>query len=84
VADVFYPMLGEVARSDLAQSLGASTGECAKLAVDDHQCTSVPGLYAVGDVVQGLNQIAVATGQAAIAATRIHNRLPRIMRAPKR
>jgi thioredoxin reductase (NADPH) len=84
VADVFYPMLGEVARSDLAQSLGARTGDCAKLAVDDHQCTSVPGLYAVGDVVQGLNQIAVATGQAAVAATRIHNRLPRIMRSPKR
>ncbi|SNS87210.1 hypothetical protein SAMN06265795_10856 [Noviherbaspirillum humi] len=37
--------------------------------------TSVPGLYAAGDVVSGLNQIAVATGQAAIAATAIHNSL---------
>lgn len=81
VADVFYPMLGEVARSELAVSLGAQTSECAELVVDDHQCTSVPGLYAVGDVVCGLNQIAVATGEAAVAATRIHNRLPRTMRA---
>jgi thioredoxin reductase (NADPH) len=38
--------------------------------------TSVPGLYAVGDVVSALNQIAVATGHAAIAATAVHNGLP--------
>jgi len=30
------------------------------------------GLYPVGDVVKGLNQIAVATGGAAIAASAIH------------
>jgi len=40
----------------------------------------VPGLYAVGDVTRGLNQISVAAGQAAVAATRIHNRLPRRLR----
>jgi thioredoxin reductase (NADPH) len=84
VSDVFYPMLGDVARSDLAVSLGAQIGDCSEIIVDDHQQTSVPGLYAVGDVVRGLNQIAVANGQAAVAATRIHNRLPRTMRAPKR
>lgn len=78
--DVFYPMLGETARSDLASNLGAETVECAKLPVDDHQRTSVPGLYAIGDVTCGLNQIAVATGQAAIAATTIHNTLPWALR----
>jgi thioredoxin reductase (NADPH) len=81
VCDVFYPMLGETARSELAAALGAETADCAKLAVDDHQCTTVPGLYAVGDVVRGLNQIAVAAGQAAVAATRIHNQLPPVYRA---
>ncbi|AVR96977.1 NAD(P)/FAD-dependent oxidoreductase [Pseudoduganella armeniaca] len=74
--DVFYPMLGEKARSTLAADIGAACGECDKLIVDDHQRTTVPGLYAVGDVVIGLNQISVATGQAAIAATAIHNALP--------
>jgi thioredoxin reductase (NADPH) len=64
----------------LAAALGAQTGECGKLVVDDHQCTTVPGLYAVGDVVLGLNQIAVAAGQAAVAATRIHNSLPPALR----
>jgi thioredoxin reductase (NADPH) len=39
--------------------------------------TSVEGLYAAGDLVRGLNQIAVATGEAAIAATAMHNRLRR-------
>jgi len=80
-ADVFYPMLGEHARSDLAAALGAETAQCAELVVDAHGATSVPGLYAIGDVTVGLNQIAVATGQAARAATHIHNRLPPALRA---
>lgn len=78
--DVVYPMLGASARSELALSLGAAAAECAGLIVDEHQCTSVPGLYAIGDVVKGLNQISVAAGQAAIAATAIHNQLPRRLR----
>jgi thioredoxin reductase (NADPH) len=81
--DVFYPMLGENARSDLASSLGAETVECRKLLVDDHCRTQVPGLFAVGDVTRGLNQIAVATGQAALAATTIHNTLPWALRPAK-
>lgn len=78
--DVVYPMLGETARSELATALGAETGECAKLVVDRFQQTTVPGLYAAGDVVGGLNQISVAAGHAAVAATRIHNVLPRRFR----
>lgn len=79
-ADVFYPMLGENARSGLAAQLGAETAQCEELVVDVHGATSVPGLYAIGDVTVGLNQIAVATGQAARAATDIHNRLPPALR----
>ena len=45
------------------------------MVVDAHQATGVPGLYAAGDVVRGLNQIAVAEAEAAIAATAIHNAL---------
>lgn len=79
-ADVFYPMLGEKARSSLAAKLGARTAQCEELLVDAHQATSVPGLYAIGDVTVGLNQIAVATGGAARAAVRIHNQLPPALR----
>jgi thioredoxin reductase (NADPH) len=79
--DVVYPMMGETARSTLATGLGAQSDECAKLLTDEHQRTSVPGLFAVGDVVKGLNQISVAAGQAAVAATTIHNTLPFCWRA---
>jgi thioredoxin reductase (NADPH) len=51
------------------------------LIVDDHQRTSVPGLYAVGDVVAGLTQIGVAMGQAAIAASTINSSLERRLRS---
>lgn len=82
-ADVLYPMLGESARSELASALGArSEPDCGELLVDEYQRTSVPGLYAVGDVVKGLNQISVAMGQGAVAATNIHAALPPHWRAP--
>lgn len=75
--DTLYPTLGSRPHSDLAQQLGARCDAQGEIEVDDHQQTSVDGLYAVGDVVSALNQIAVAVGHAAIAATAVHNRLPR-------
>ncbi|BDU16942.1 NAD(P)/FAD-dependent oxidoreductase [Lysobacter auxotrophicus] len=73
--DVVYPMLGLISRSSLAVGAGAECDEDGALIVDAHQMTSVDGLYAIGDVVSALNQISVATGHAAIAATDVHNRL---------
>jgi thioredoxin reductase (NADPH) len=73
--DVMYPALGLTHASALATSLGARAQEDGQLEVDDHCEMTVPGLYAAGDVAAGLNQINVAAGQAAIAATAIHNRL---------
>lgn len=82
--DVLYPMLGEAARSELATPLGARTEpDCGELLVDAYQRTSVRGLYAVGDVVKGLNQISVAMGQGAVAATNIHASLPPHWRAAR-
>ena len=46
-----------------------------KMIVDDHLETTVPGLFAAGDVVVGLDQISHAMGQAGVAATRIRNYL---------
>ena len=73
--DLVYSALGTSANVDLAQALGARRCEDGRLEVDDRQQTSVPGLHAAGDVVRGLNQIAVGVGEAAISATAIHNRL---------
>ncbi len=74
--DTLYPAMGAHVRSELAVSLKAIHNDLGCLATDDHQQTSVPGLYAAGDVTFDLSQISVATGQAAIAATAIHNTLP--------
>ena len=73
--DMMYSALGVRYRSGLAIALGAETDDTGALMIDRHSQTTVPGLYAAGDVAQGLNQIVVAMGQAAKAATRIHNSL---------
>jgi thioredoxin reductase (NADPH) len=73
--DVLYPALGLTHASQLATALGARAQDDGQLEVDEHCQTSVPGLYAAGDVAAGLNQINVAAGHAAIAATAIHNAL---------
>ena len=75
--DTLYPVLGSDAQSQLAIGLGADVDDNRELRVDARMQTSVDGLYAIGDVVSGLNQISVGMGHAAIAATCIHNRLPR-------
>jgi thioredoxin reductase (NADPH) len=74
--DVLYPALGITHASGLATRLGARVQDDGQLVVDAHQETTVPGLYAAGDVAVDLNQIGVAAAHAAIAATAIHNRLP--------
>jgi thioredoxin reductase (NADPH) len=74
--DVIYPILGCDVRSELAAELGARHTEIGCIEVDAHQQSSVAGLYAAGDVVSDLHQLAVGTGHAALAATHIHNSLP--------
>ena len=78
--DTVYPVLGCDAQSQLATALGAAVDDNDELRVDRDRQTSVDGLYAIGDVVSALNQISVAVGHAAIAATAIHHRLPRNFR----
>ena len=73
--DTLYSGLGCAPRTGLARGAGAAVDAEGRLVVDRRQQTSVPGLYAAGDVVRGLNQISTAEGEGAIAATDIHNRL---------
>lgn len=74
--DTLYPALGADVQSGLAAALGATLDDKGALVVDGKLQTSVDGLYAIGDVVSALNQISVAVGHAAIAATAVHRRLP--------
>lgn len=71
--DTIYPALGTQVHSGFARQLGAALGDNGGITVDSHQRTSVPGLYAAGDVVLGLDQISHAMGEASVAATTIRN-----------
>jgi thioredoxin reductase (NADPH) len=75
--DALYPALGCNVHSELAKALVARCNSMGCVEVDQKQRTSVAGLYAAGDVVSDLHQISVAEGHAAVAATAIHNSLPR-------
>ena len=74
--DSIYPALGSDIHNDLASQIGAALVDgngC--ILVDAHQRTSVPGAYAAGDVVIGLDQISHAMGEGGVAATTIRNDL---------
>lgn len=71
--DTLYVALGTTARTGPAARLGIRLGEGGHVATDAKQRTSMEGVYAIGDVTDGLDQIAIAMGQGAVAATAIHN-----------
>jgi thioredoxin reductase (NADPH) len=76
--DSIYPALGSDVHSELAGQIGvALNGETGCILVDGHQRTNVPGAYAAGDVVIGLDQISHAMGEGGVAATTIRNDLAR-------
>ena len=73
--DSIYPALGSDTHTQLAEMVGAELSGDDCIRVDSHQRTSVPGLYAAGDVVIGLDQISHAMGEGGVAATTIRNDL---------
>lgn len=74
--DTLYSALGCIPRSSLARATGVACGVDGMILTDRHQRTSVENVYACGDIIHdSLNQIAVAFGQSAIAATALHNAL---------
>jgi thioredoxin reductase (NADPH) len=72
--DSVYPALGSDMHNELAGQVGAKLKD-GNIVVDDHQRTSVPGLYAAGDIVLGLDQISHAMGEGGVAAVTIRNDL---------
>lgn len=75
VFDVAYSGLGNVPQTGLAAALGADLDSDGRILTDARQRTSVPMVWAAGDAVTGLNQIAVAMAQAEIAATGFHTEM---------
>ncbi|MAN47723.1 MAG: thioredoxin reductase [Hyphomonas sp.] len=75
--DTIYPALGSDSNNMLANALGLTLSDLGCIVVDSKQRTSVAGVYAAGDIVMSLDQISVAMGHAAVAATTLHNDLSR-------
>jgi thioredoxin reductase (NADPH) len=73
--DTLYPALGSEPNVELIEQLGLRMDPERCIIVDAHQRLGLDGLYAAGDVVSALDQIGVAIGHAAIAATAMHNDL---------
>jgi thioredoxin reductase (NADPH) len=74
---VLYSAYGIRPRSQIARQLGVACEEDGRIRVGSHQETNVSGVYAVGDIVTGLNQLGVAMAQGEIAAVALHNDLPK-------
>jgi thioredoxin reductase (NADPH) len=70
-----FAMYGSDYHTDLAVDLGCELNDDGTVVVDDAGRTSVDGVYAVGDITQGHNQIPVAMGKGAQAGIDIHYQL---------
>lgn len=71
--DVLYPALGVTPRNELAAGLSLPLNECGNTDAASPFGTAAPGLYCAGDLVDGLDQVSVAIGHGAVAATKAHN-----------
>jgi thioredoxin reductase (NADPH) len=70
-----FAMYGSNYNTDLAEQLGVGLNDDGTIDADDHGRTSVDGVYAIGDIVPGHNQIPVAMGMGAKAGIAIHMEL---------
>ena len=80
--DGVFVALGSKPESALAKSIGVETNERGEILVNAKQSTNVPGVFAAGDVVESMKQIAVAVGHGAIAADSAYSYIRRILRGP--
>ncbi|MFC6836444.1 NAD(P)/FAD-dependent oxidoreductase [Halomarina ordinaria] len=76
-----FPMYGSDYNNGLAESLGCDLNDDGTVAVDDHGRTSVDGVFAVGDLTPGHNQIPVAMGEGAKAGIALHYSLRQFPRS---
>jgi thioredoxin reductase (NADPH) len=73
--DAAFVAIGETPISGIASSVGVETDEAGFIIVDKEMRTSIPRVYAAGDVIGGVRQIVTATGTGATAALTIFNDL---------
>jgi thioredoxin reductase (NADPH) len=67
-----FAMYGAEYNNGLAETLGCDIDDDGSVVVDEHNRTSVGGVYAVGDITPGHNQVPIAMGDGAKAGISIH------------
>jgi len=67
-----FALYGADYNSGLATDLGCELNDDGTVEVDDHGRTSVDGVYAIGDLTPGHNQVPIALGDGAKAGISIH------------
>ena len=80
--DGAFIALGSNPESTLAKSIGVETNERGEILVNAKQATNIVGVFAAGDVVESMKQIAVAVGHGAIAADSAYSYIRHIQRGP--
>ncbi|MFC6723761.1 NAD(P)/FAD-dependent oxidoreductase [Halobium palmae] len=67
-----FPMYGSKYNAELVDALGCERNDDGTVAVDKDGRTSVEGVFAVGDLTPGHNQVPVAMGEGADAGIAVH------------
>jgi thioredoxin reductase (NADPH) len=67
LVDGVFVALGNAGAVELARKLGAKV-DGARVVVDEEMVTTIPGIYAAGDCIGGLLQVATAVAEGATAA----------------
>jgi len=80
--DGAFIALGSKPESALAKSIGVETNERGEILVNAKQATNIVGVFAAGDVVESMKQIAVAVGHGAIAADSAYSYIRQLQRGP--
>jgi len=78
-----FAMYGSEYNNGLARELGCELNDDGTVDIGDHGETSVDGVYAVGDVTPGHNQLPVALADGAKAGISIHFALREFPRTPE-
>jgi len=71
--DGVFIYVGLSPQNELAKSFGMKLNEKGYIVVNENCETSVPGVFAAGDIIGNLAQTVVAAGQGAIAGVNAYN-----------
>lgn len=73
--EALYATSQSTLSSPIAEALGAAIDDGPLIRTDDDQMTTVPGLYAAGDIANALHSISRAVADGALAAISAHRAL---------